>query len=98
MINAKGEWIYTNAEIAYELGISPTTVNAIGKRLFGNRIAHWTLDDAKLIAKYIQSISVEEEARRLSTLHEAIQNCGMTDEVVKRQFNKDIYLAKGANE
>ena len=96
MINSNGEWIYTNAEIAYELGISPTTVNAIGKRLFGNRIPHWTLDDAKLIAKYIQSISVEEEARRLSSLHEAIQNCGMTDEVVKERFNKDIYLAKGA--
>jgi DNA-binding CsgD family transcriptional regulator len=36
MINAKGEVIYTNAEIAYELGLSPATVNAIGKRLFGN--------------------------------------------------------------
>lgn len=29
MINTKGEWIYTNAEIAYELGLSPATVNAI---------------------------------------------------------------------
>ena len=26
MINTKGEWIYTNAEIAYELGLSPATV------------------------------------------------------------------------
>ena len=38
MINSKGETIYTNAEIAYELGLSPSTVNAIGKRLFGNRV------------------------------------------------------------
>nr|DAX53887.1 MAG TPA: replication initiator protein [Caudoviricetes sp.] len=34
MINAKGEVIYTNAEIAYELGLSPATVNAIGRRLY----------------------------------------------------------------
>lgn len=41
MINAKGEVIYTNSEIAYELGLSPATVNAIGRRLFGNgRIPH----------------------------------------------------------
>ena len=38
MINTKGEWIYTNAEIAYELGIAPGIVNAIAKRLFGG----WT--------------------------------------------------------
>ena len=44
MINAKGETIYANAEIAYEIGISPATVNACAKRLFGNgRIPHWTL-------------------------------------------------------
>lgn len=50
MINAKGEVIYTNAEIAYELGLSPATVNAIGRRLFGNgRIPHWTLNDAKTV-------------------------------------------------
>ena len=36
MINTKGEWIYTNSEIAYELGLSPATVNAIGKKLYGN--------------------------------------------------------------
>ena len=69
MINTKGEWIYTNAEIAYERGLSPSTVNAIGKRLFGNRIPHWTVQDAKLIAEYIKSISVEEDAKRLKLLH-----------------------------
>lgn len=35
MINAKGETIYTNAEVAYELGISAATVNAVGKRIWG---------------------------------------------------------------
>ena len=73
MINAKGETIYTNAEIAYELGLTPATINAVGKRLFGGgRVPHWTLNDAKLIAEYIKSISVEEDAKRLSPLHETI--------------------------
>lgn len=41
MINAKGETIYTNAEIAYELGLTPATINAVGKRLFGSgRVPH----------------------------------------------------------
>lgn len=72
MINAKGETIYTSAEIAYELGISPATVNAIGKRVFGNRIPHWTLNDARLICKYIKSISVEEDSKRLAVLHDVV--------------------------
>lgn len=38
MINAKGETIYTNAELAYELGISPATVNACAKRLYGHGV------------------------------------------------------------
>ena len=76
MINTKGEWIYTNAEIGYELGLSPAPVNAIGKRLFGNRIPHWTVQDAKLIAEYIKSISVEEDAKRLKLLHETIASVG----------------------
>ena len=38
MINTNGEWIYTNAEIAYELGLSPATVNAIAKRLYAGEI------------------------------------------------------------
>lgn len=98
MINAKGEIIYTNAEVGYELGISPATVNAIGKRLFGGcRIPHWTLNDAKLIAEYIKSISIEEDARRLSNLHNMVQEVmkgteQMSDETVRKMVNKDIYL------
>jgi hypothetical protein len=73
MINAKGETIYTNAEIAYELGLSPATVNACAKRLYGGgRIPHWTLDEARRIAEYVRSISVEEDAKRLAMLHEVI--------------------------
>ena len=49
MINTKGEWIYTNAEIAYELGLSPATVNAIGKKLYGNKIPHWTIGEVRRI-------------------------------------------------
>lgn len=98
MINTKGEWIYTNAEIAYELGIAPTTVNAIGRRLFGGgRIAHWTIKDATLIVEYLKSISVEEDAKRLSLLHEKISDIwqsDMTAEEAARQVDKDLYMVK----
>ena len=90
MINTKGEWIYTSSEIAYELGLSPSTVNAIGRRLFGNRIPHWTVQDAKLIAEYIKSISVEEDAKRLQLLHETIASVGfynVDDERVKNDLH-----------
>lgn len=74
MINSKGEEIYTNAEIAYELGISPATVNAMAKRLFGGcRIAHWTLNDVRLIVKYAKSITVEADAARLARLHNVVE-------------------------
>lgn len=98
MINAKGEVIYTNAEIAYELGITPTTVNAVGKRLFGNRIPHWTLNDAKLICEYIKSISVEEDAKRLTALHNVIQevmgDCKLDDDDTRKRIDRDIYIKK----
>lgn len=97
MINSKGETIYTSAEIAYELGISPTTVNAIGRRIFGSsRIAHWTLNDSKLIVEYIKSISVEEDAKRLSVLHDMVESVygGQTplnaDDVTQR-VKKDLH-------
>lgn len=96
MINSKGETIYTNAEIAYELGISPATVNAVGKRIWGGgRIAHWTLNDAKLICEYIKSISVEEDAKRLNALHQVVESVfggeKLDDEVTKNQVKKDLY-------
>ena len=97
MINAKGEIIYTNAEIAYELGLTPATINAVGKRLFGGgRIPHWTLNDARLIAEYIKSISVEEDAKRLSLLHKTIDSImqgteKMTDEETRKRVNKDLH-------
>ena len=98
MINAKGEVIYTNAEIAYEIGISPATVNAVGKRIFGNRVPHWTLQDARLICEYIKSISVEEEARRLKALHsfvnEVLGGKKLDDTETRKAVDKDIYLRK----
>lgn len=97
MINAKGETIYTNAEIAYELGLTPATINAVGKRLFGGgRVPHWTLNDARLIAEYIKFISVEEDAKRLSLLHDTIEGImqgteKMTDEEARKRVNRDIH-------
>lgn len=96
MINAKGETIYTSAEIAYELGISPATVNAVGKRLFGSsRIPHWTINDAKLICEYIKSISVEEDAKRLATLHEVVESVmggkKLDDAETRKSVDKDTH-------
>lgn len=94
MINTKGEWIYTNAEIAYELGLSPATVNAIGKRLYGNKIPHWTINEVQRIIEYIKSISVEEDTKRLNLLHETVVKCGyekQDDEQVKERVKKDLH-------
>lgn len=97
MINSKGETIYTNAEIAYELGISPATVNACAKRLFGHGfIPHWTLHDAKLIVEYIKSISVEEDAKRLAILHDMVTEVmgnkfQLDDTDTRQRINNDIH-------
>lgn len=98
MINSKGETIYTNAEIAYELGLSPATINAVGKRLWGGgKVPHWTLNDAKTIMEYIKSISVDEDAKRLARLHEVcVSVFGDSklddDAIVRKSVDKDIYL------
>ena len=96
MINSRGETIYTNAEVAYELGISPATVNAIGKRLFGGgKIPHWTLNDVKLICQYVKSISVEEDAKRLAALHSIVEDImgseSLNDKEVRAQVQKDLH-------
>lgn len=95
MINAKGETIYTNAEIGYELGLSAATINAVGKRLYGRRIPHWTIEDAKRICEYIKSISVEEDAKRLAMLHDVVvevmgENRKLNDEDTRRRVSNDI--------
>lgn len=99
MINAKGETIYTSSEIAYELGISPATVNAVCKKLFGHgRIAHWTLNDVKLIVEYIRSISVEEDAKRLAVLHDTVDSimggAKLDGCETKQRVEKNIYAVK----
>lgn len=98
MINAKGEVIYTNAEIAYELGLSPATINAVSKRLYGTRVAHWTLTDAQRIVEYIKSISVEEDARRLAALHDMVESVmgdtKLDDFETRKQVDKDIHEKK----
>ena len=94
MINTKGEWIYTNAEIAYELGLSPATINAIGKKLYGNKIPHWTALEVRRIIEYIKSITVEEDEKRLQVLRDIIAKVGYTkqdNEEVKRNVRRDLY-------
>lgn len=96
MINSKGEIIYTNAEIAYELGLSPATINAVGKRLYGGgKIPHWTLTDAQRIVEYIKSISVEEDTKRLAALHDMVQNVmgdtKLDDADTRKRVNNDLH-------
>lgn len=98
MINAKGETIYTNAELAYELGISPATVNACAKRLYGNGvISHWNLNQAQRICEYIKSISIEEDTKRLAMLHEMVVNVmgegfSLDDADTRKRADKDIHI------
>ena len=96
MINSKGEIIYTNAEIAYELGLSPATINAVGKRLYGGgKIPYWTLTDAQRIVEYIKSISVEEDTKRLAALHDMVQNVmgdtKLDDADTRKRVNNDLH-------
>lgn len=94
MINTNGEWIYTTAEIAYELGLSPATINAIGKKLYGNKIPHWTALKVRRIIEYIKSITVEEDEKRLQVLRDIIAEVGYTkqdNEEVKRNVRRDLY-------
>lgn len=94
MINTKGEWIYTNAEIAYELGLSPATVNAIGKKLYGNKIPHWTAFEVRRIIQYIKSISVEEDEKRLQVLRDIVAETGYVkqdDEEVRKNVGRDLH-------
>ena len=98
MINTKGEWIYTNAEIAYELGLSPATVNAIDKKLYGNKIPHWTALEVRRIIQYIKSISVEEDEKRLQVLRDIIAEEGyvkQNDEEVRKNVGRDLHNVRG---
>lgn len=93
MINTKGEWIYTNTEIAYELGLSPATVNSIGKKLYGGvKIPHWTIKEVRMILEYIKSISIEEDSKRLQMLRDTVAEVGfesVNDDDLRLRVNKD---------
>lgn len=99
MINAKGEVIYSSAEIGYELGLTAATINAVGRRLYGHgKIPHWTLYEAQRIAEYIKSISVEEDAKRLADLHNTIMEVfggKVLDKAdTEKRIEKDIHLKR----
>jgi len=60
------------------------------------RVPHWTLNDAKMIVRYIKSISGEEDSKRLLALHEAVKEImgddKLIDEDVRKQANHDTHL------
>jgi hypothetical protein len=73
MINAKGEWLYTCAEIGYALGINPNTIRAGAKRLFASYTKfQFTVQEAQRIKAYFESISPEQEEIRIKTLFDAL--------------------------
>lgn len=73
MINSKGEWVYTNAEIANELGVNHATVRAAARRLYCDaKIPNYTINEAKTIAQYLRSIDCEEDGKRLALLHNTL--------------------------
>lgn len=73
MINAKGEFLYTCAEIGYALGINPNTIRAGAKRLFGTCIKYeFTITEAQRIKAYFLSISPEQEELRIKLLFDGL--------------------------
>ena len=72
MINHNGESIYTVREIALELRLLPSTVKAIRRKLFGKRTKFSTLNEAKLIAVYVLSLSGDWDTDRLGRLRETM--------------------------
>lgn len=91
MTNSKGKAIYTSVEVAHELGLSPDTIDAVSERLYGSRVAYWTLTEAQRICEYIKSISVEEDTKRLAELHDMVESI-MGDTVL---HDADILQACG---
>lgn len=80
MINAKGEFLYTCAEIGYALGINPNTIRAGAKRIYGNCCKfEFTAAEAQRIQAYFKSISPEQEELRIKALFDAL---GVTDKDV----------------
>jgi hypothetical protein len=72
MINANGDWLYTNSEIGYALGINPNTIRAGAKKLFGPTKFQFTLPEAQRIKAYFRSISPEQETIRIQTLFDGL--------------------------
>ena len=74
MINAKGEFLYSCAEIGYALGINPNTIRAGAKRLFGNSYKmQFTVQEAQRIKAYFNSVSPEQEVLRIKLLFDALE-------------------------
>lgn len=74
MINAKGEFLYSCAEIGYALGINPNTIRAGAKRLFGNSYKmQFTVQEAQRIKAYFNSVSPEQEELRIKLLFDALE-------------------------
>ena len=92
MINAKGEWLYTCAEIGYALGINPNTIRAGAKKLYGYSTKfQFTVQEAQRIKAYFLSISPEQEELRIKTLFDALGVDGVSvEELAKKTYEERV--------
>lgn len=72
MLNSKGEWVYTSAELGRLLNIAPTTICAASRSLFGYKRYQWTLEECVMIKKYLEKISREAYAEHMAALAVAL--------------------------
>lgn len=76
------------------LAFLPLQSMRLAKKLYGNKIPHWTALEVRRIIEYIKSITVEEDEKRLQVLRDIIAEVGYTkqdNEEVKRNVRRDLY-------
>lgn len=76
------------------LAFLPLQSMRLTKKLYGNKIPHWTALEVRRIIEYIKSITVEEDEKRLQVLRDIIAEVGYTkqdNEEVKRNVRRDLY-------
>ena len=91
MINAKGEFLYSCAEIGYALGINPNTIRAGAKRLFGNTYKmEFTVAEAQRIKAYFNSISPEQEELRIKMLFDGLGVTGKEVNALSKTYEQQL--------
>lgn len=72
MLNSKGEWVYSSAELGRVLNIAPATITSVSRTLFGSKRYQWTLDECVMIKKYMDKVSKRAYAEHMAALAVAL--------------------------